>query len=292
MKEITSKTLITGIFGYPLSHTLSPAMHNKAFEALGLDYVYLPFPVSPENLPPAVKALSALGFKGVNITIPHKEAVMKYLDEVAKEAELIGAVNTIVVKEGKLCGFNTDGSGFLNSLREAGFDPKGKKAVVLGAGGACRAVAMTLSWAGIGKLHLAARSVAKAENLARDISNFSSTWLEVSNLEDLTEQAIGEADLIINTTPVGMYPHVDELAPLNTNALHRGQLVCDLIYNPLQTTLLKEAGKQGCATLNGIGMLVYQGAESFSLWTEKSAPLEVMRQAVLNNVGKSRKKVP
>ncbi|MDS1030054.1 shikimate dehydrogenase [Bacillota bacterium LX-D] len=282
--KIKGDTVVMGIIGYPLKHSLSPIMHNVAFKALNLNYVYVPFPIKPDNLVQTIKFLPKLGIKGVNITIPYKEEILNFLDEISEDALLIGAVNTVVIKEEKMYGYNTDGNGFYQSLIAAGFNPDGKKVLIAGAGGACRAVAFTLCKKGISDLNLAVRSFTKAEALANDLNSHFSTDIKVTYIDNLTEEEVSEADLIINTTPVGMYPQVNDLAPLKVKFLHSNQFVCDLIYNPFETKLLQEARKKGCRTLNGLGMLVYQGAEAFSYWTGQEAPIDLMSKAVLKSL--------
>lgn len=291
MKRITGKTGITGILGHPLGHTLSPVMHNKAFETLGMDFIYLPFDVRPQDLATAVKALPALGVKGVNVTIPYKEKVMPLLDEIDSLAQKIGAVNTIVIEDHKLHGFNTDGSGFLASLKEEGFDPTAKKVLILGAGGSARAVSFSLASAGVQKITFVARDLLKAEKIASDLSQSFHLTLEVWGFPSLPEDVVGEAHLIVNTTPLGMYPQENVMPPIKLEGFHRGQHFYDLIYNPLETKLMGEAKKRGLTVQNGVGMLVHQGAQAFFLWTGKAPPLEIMRQAVYDHVGYGRKKV-
>jgi shikimate dehydrogenase len=288
MKHISSSTQLLGIIGHPIGHTLSPPMHNKALSLLELDYLYVVFHVLPQDLEKAVLALPALKIKGINVTIPYKQDVLQYLDEVSPCAKRIGAVNTILVKNGRLYGFNTDGEGFINSLTEAGFNPAGKKIILLGAGGACRAVALSLAWSGAKKLIIAARKVTKAEDLARETKLEQEIEVECLPLVALPEKKVADADLIVNTTPLGMTPYEDQMPYDSFYTLHSGQYICDLIYNPLETQFLKSAKLKGCKTINGVGMLVHQGAKSFSLWTGKTAPVEEMRQIVMEHVDKTR----
>lgn len=292
MERISGKTSITGILGYPLGHTLSPVMHNKAFKTLGLDYIYLPFEVHPEDLNTVVKALPALGIKGLNVTIPYKEKIITFLDELDPLAQKIGAVNTIVIKNRKLHGYNTDGSGFLASLREEGFEPATKKVMILGAGGSARAVAFSLANAGVQEITFVVRNLLQGEKLAADLNKSFSVSLKVVEFSSLAEHVVAAAHLIVNTTPVGMYPHEDTMPPLKLDGLHQGQHFYDLIYRPFETKIMGEARKRGLTVQNGVGMLVHQGAQAFSLWTEKTPPLEVMRQAVWEHVGTGRKKIP
>ncbi len=277
--KIDGETKIVGLIGYPIGHTLSPAMHNKAFEYLDFNYIYLPFPVEENNLKGALKALPALGIVGVNVTLPYKEKVLEYLDEVTEEAELTGAVNTILVRDNRLIGYNTDGEGFVISLKKGtGTDPKGKRVVIIGAGGAGRAVSIQLAKEGVKKIALSDIVFDKAQDLASHIEENISN-VEVTALrEEGLEKEIREADILINATPVGIKP--DDPPPIDPKLLHPNLLVYDLIYNPPKTRLLSEAEEIGAKTLNGMGMLLYQGALAFTIWTSREAPIEVMARAL------------
>ncbi|MBI5788097.1 MAG: shikimate dehydrogenase [Candidatus Schekmanbacteria bacterium] len=275
---ISGHTKIVGIFGYPVRHTLSPAMHNAAFAALGLDYVYLPFEVPPDNLGQALRALPALQIAGVNLTIPHKERALEYLDEISPQAQLIGAVNTVKVEGHKLIGYNTDGEGFLQSLnQDGGIDPKGRRVCLLGAGGAARAVAMALVEAKIRELAILNRTVERAQLLAEQISGY---YPEVSVCTDSldNQEIIARSDIIINTTLVGMKP--DDELPIDPKVISPLGFVCDVIYHPAKTKLLAAAEKRGAKTMNGLGMLLYQGTLAFEIWTGRKAPVEVMKKAL------------
>lgn len=272
--KISGKTGIIGIFGYPVEHTLSPAMHNAAFEYLGLDYCYLPFLVRPEALQQAVEALRALSLVGVNITVPHKEAVIPFLDEVSSEAAFIGAVNTLVNKEGRLIGHNTDGRGFLLSLAARGIDIRGRNILVIGAGGASRAVSYYLSDKSK-KLVIYNRGTEKLRRLVNDLSTVREN---VSAMEELC--GIEEFEIIVNATSLGLKP--DDPLPFDPAPLTGKQVVCDLIYR--ETPLLAAAERQGCRTVNGLGMLLYQGVLAFELWTSETAPVEVMKKALLSRL--------
>ncbi|HEX3032321.1 MAG TPA: shikimate dehydrogenase [Bacillota bacterium] len=286
MGAITGKTKVVGIFGYPVEHSFSPAMHNGAFQFLGLDYAYLPFPVHPDNLAAGVNAVRALGLAGVNVTIPHKQAVIPFLDEVTPEAELIGAVNTIVNREGWLVGHNTDGQGFVTSLqKEAGVTPEGLEVLILGSGGAARGVAVQLALAGASNLYLVNRSLDKGAELAQVISLHTSAsaqgipWTPQA-LADLSHRVGTRECLVINTTPLGMYPHQHTVPPHILEVVQPGWLVADLVYNPVETQLLDRAAAKGCRTLSGLGMLLYQGALAFQLWTGHTAPLKTMEEII------------
>jgi shikimate dehydrogenase len=272
---------VVGIIGYPLGHSISPAMHNAAFKKLGLDFEYVPFEVDPKDLAEAIKGLRALHIAGFNVTIPHKQTIVALLDEVTKLARIIGAVNTVQNQEGKLIGYNTDGAGFVESLKEdAKIDPHGKNVVVLGAGGASRAVSIMLSEAEAKSITVTDIQEEKAKDLSKYIDSYFETscnFVEV-NSKDL-QKAIEKAEILVNTTPIGMYPKIDE-SPLSENmALHSKLLVYDLVYNPSETKLLKTAKSSGCQTCSGLGMLVRQGALAFTIWTGEEAPIEVMRRA-------------
>lgn len=272
---------VVGIIGYPLGHSVSPAMHNAAFKKLGLDWEYAPFEVSPEDLAESLNGFRALHFAGFNVTIPHKEAIVPMLDEVTKLARIIGAVNTVVNQEGKLIGYNTDGAGFLDSLKvDAKTNPKGKRVVVLGAGGASRAVSIMLAEAGAKIITLSDIQEEKAKELSEYIgSSFEvdCDYVDV-NSQDL-QKAIDKAHILVNSTPIGMKPKIDQ-SPLADNIkLPKKLLVYDLVYNPAQTKLLKTAKAAGCKICSGLGMLVRQGAAAFTLWTDEEAPVKVMWQA-------------
>ncbi len=279
---ISGKTKVLGIFGYPVEHTFSPAMHNAAFRHLGLDYVYVAFPVKPENIARAVDGIRGLNLAGVNVTIPHKSAVIDYLDEVDRGAELIGAVNTIVNDNGILKGYNTDAPGFVKSLEvDAGVSPRGKRVFLLGAGGAARAVSIQLALAGAAEIVFTTPFPQEVTGLRCIINNSTNTRVgEVMWDKEEILKSLRETDILINATPVGMHPALGEMPPVNPEALPKGALVCDLIYNPRETMLLRKAKEHGFSTLNGMGMLLYQGAIAFELWTRAEPPLQVMRNAL------------
>ena len=284
---ISGRTAVYGIFGHPVTHTFSPAMHNAAFERLGLDACYVPFGVAPDRLEPAVRSLVPLGIRGLNVTVPHKERVIPFLDDHAEDARLIGAVNTIEVREGRLIGHNTDGRGFLRSLREeTRFRPKGKDIVIAGAGGAARAVAFNLALAGAATIVLCDTDAAKAALLAGEISGRTATRALAVAPAEVAGPA-REAACLINATPLGLRSH-DALS-LPKGAFRKGQLICDLVYNPPLTALLRAAREAGASTLPGIGMLLYQGVIAFEIWTGKKAPVETMRRALVRQVRARRK---
>jgi shikimate dehydrogenase len=278
---IDGKTTLTGIIGWPVSHSYSPAMHNAAAAALGLDLVYVPLPVRPDRLAYALRGLVALGFRGVNVTLPHKEAVLPYLDQHDTAAQTIGAVNTIVIKDERLAGYNTDWSGFLADIE--GFVPelKGRECLVLGAGGAARAVVYALIQRGA-QVSVYARRTDQAEQLAAGMANAlpDAEEIRIASLGDVTRHASGsKAVLIVNTTPLGMAGEYVEASPLPEGVpLPSAAFVYDLVYNPARTRLMRQAEASGCQTANGLGMLVGQAAEAFKLFTGlRPDPLVMLR---------------
>ncbi|MDH4232749.1 MAG: shikimate dehydrogenase [Nitrospirota bacterium] len=273
--NVTGKTKITGLFGYPVEHTLSPLMHNAAFEHLGLDFCYLPFSVHPASLKTAVEAVRALNLAGVNVTIPHKESVIPYLDTVNEEALFIGAVNTIVNREGTLTGYNTDGRGFMRALSENDIFPDNRKVLVAGAGGASRAISYYLSEKAA-SLWLYDTDKTKLEKLASDLSEIR------DNIRILDSVDPGDFDVLINATPLGL--KATDPLPLDVSRLSPGQTVCDLIYK--KTPLLSGAEKKGCRTSDGLGMLLWQGVLAFELWTGTFPPVDIMRKALLSGMDK------
>jgi shikimate dehydrogenase len=275
---ISGKTRLYGIFGYPVEHTFSPGMHNAAFKKLNMDSCYVPFAVDPADLGGAVKAIVPLGIRGLNITVPHKEKVIAYLDGLSEEARLIGAVNTIQIANGKMIGHNTDGRGFIRSLREdAGFQPDGKTILLIGSGGAARAVGFSLALAGAGKIALYDVDAGKAFALARDIRKKTGREADAVDAGSLA-RAAETADCLINATPLGL--RKNDPLPLRKEHLRKHHLVCDLVYNPPETPFLKAAKDRGARRLPGIGMLLYQGVIAFELWTGVSAPVTVMKKAL------------
>lgn len=268
--KIRGTTKVTGLFGYPVEHSLSPLMHNAAFEYLGLDYCYVTFPVRPDALDNAVRGIKALNLKGVNVTVPHKENVMPFLDEIDEEASFIGAVNTILNSDGLLTGRNTDGRGFMSSLAEAGISAEAKTVLVIGAGGACRAIGYYLSREA-SKLYISDIDKSKTARLVQDFTAIR------SNVEGLKEPGgLRGIDILINATPLGIKD--SDPSPLDISLITEGMTVCDLIYK--DTPLLRAASAKGCKTLNGLGMLLHQGALAFEIWTGVKPPIDAMRKAI------------
>jgi len=280
---MTSKTKLVGLFGHPVSHSQSPLMHNAAFAESGLAFAYAAFDVNPEDLEDAVEGIRALGIKGVNVTIPHKVAVMPMLDEIDPLAKKIGAVNTIVNVDGRLIGYNTDGLGYVRSLVE---DTKivleQQVVTIIGAGGAARAVAFTLAEHGVKEIRIINRSREKALFLAEHVGAIVPTRVVE---QDAGQATIADSTLLINTTSIGMFPNVNDM-PVPVEWLHKELVVSDLIYNPLETRLLREASGIGAVVHSGVGMFVNQGALAFELWTGQDAPSEKMRAVVLEQLKK------
>ncbi|MDQ0339588.1 shikimate dehydrogenase [Caldalkalibacillus uzonensis] len=296
-----SEKQLFGLFAHPVGHSLSPVMHNRAFQALGLPYHYHPFDVSPQDLPEAVAGLKALGIKGINVTIPHKERIVPLLDELDPEAKAIGAVNTVVLsKQGRLVGYNTDGAGYVQSLlTETGVNLEQTRVLLLGAGGAAKAIAIYLIKNGCTSVTIANRTEQKAETLANHIRHYAnaknrqetngpltSLQVDVLSWTFLEQQGVTDYQLIINTTPVGMWPHVEQ-TPLALQGLKPGTVVSDIVYNPLCTAFLNNAKQLGATVHQGLGMFIYQGALAFKLFTGYDAPLDVMRQVVLKQLNLS-----
>ncbi|MBD3272690.1 MAG: shikimate dehydrogenase [Elusimicrobia bacterium] len=276
---MTSIPQIVGIIGYPLGHTLSPVMHEAAFKKCKLNMRYIPFEVRPQKLSTAIMGMRALNITGLNVTIPHKETVMEFVDEFDEKAQKIGAVNTIHCVDNKLVGYNTDAIGFLNSLiDEGGFNPKGKKAVVFGAGGAARAITASLALAGIQRMVITDIQKTSAVILSRHLKRFCDCEITVidSGEDRALFWSIKESDLLVNATPVGI--RGAEYIPVMIKSLHHDLFVYDVVYR--DTKLVRTAKQKKLKVLNGTGMLVLQGAESFRIWTGHKPPIGVMRKAV------------
>jgi shikimate dehydrogenase len=283
---ITGTTTLVGLIGWPVEHSLSPIMHNAAFAALGCDFAYVPLPVQPHHVKEALKGLAALNFVGSNVTIPHKQAVMRYMDELSEAARFTGAVNTIHLQDGKFLGYNTDAIGFIDSLKEANYDPQGMRVAVLGAGGAARAVVYALARSGADSVVVLNRTAERAAFLVDDLSEaFPDSTL---CFEALTDQALAtlnsNVDLVVNTTSVGMYPHIEASPWPAEVSIPAGVVFNDLVYNPLETVFLSQARQAGAAAVDGLGMLVNQAAFGFEKWTGQPAPLAVMRQACMDRL--------
>lgn len=281
---IDTKTQLCAVIGNPIEHSLSPAIHNAAFDYLGLNYIYLAFRV--RDLSSAIAGIRGLGIKGISVTIPHKVEIIKYLDEIDEVADRIGSVNTIVNENRNLKGYTTDGTAAVRSLKEKGIDIKGKRILILGSGGAARAIAFTL----IIKENLASLTIGGIiqEEIDRLVQDISSTK-KISQVEGVIvdekslEKQLQNVDILIQATPVGMHPKIND-TPVPKRLLESSLTVFDIIYTPLKTRLLKEAEETGCVVVSGIDMFIYQAALQFELWTDKPAPIKVMREVLLKQL--------
>lgn len=271
-----------GVIGDPISHSLSPAMHNKELEELGIDAYYHPFRIEGKDLKTAVEGMKVIGISGFNVTIPHKTAIIPFLDRIDPLAEAIGAVNTVVREEGLFVGYNTDGAGFVESIKENWKkDLTGESALIIGAGGAAKAIYYTLLSIGVRKVDICNRTIHRAEALiAAQPYEADSKAMALEEAESM----IGEYSLIIQTTSIGMDPDKDT-SPLSLKGISPSAFVSDIIYNPEETMFLKEAAKRGAKTQNGLGMLVYQGALAFEKWTNKKPDARRMKKTVTNHLG-------
>ncbi|WP_343223622.1 shikimate dehydrogenase [Paenibacillus oenotherae] len=280
--KVDSGTLLYSVIGDPIRQSKSPAMMNRAFRESGINGIYTAFHIKSERLADFVAGVRAMGIRGVNVTIPHKLDIIPLLDEIDESAQAIGAVNTIVNEDGNLIGYNTDGLGYVRSLREEA-EPElgGKRVLIIGAGGATRGIIYALAKEGVGSIVISNRTVERAQVLV-DAFRLQ-TDIRVVGSEKLKD-ACKEADIIINTTSLGMYPHV-EGTPIDTSWLRPESIASDLIYNPLTTRFLEEAKSRGCRIHGGLGMFVYQGAYAFEYWTGVPAPVQAMRAAVLEALG-------
>jgi len=282
---ISGKTNVCAIIGDPVDHSLSPVMHNSAFNELGLNFVYVAFTVTAKELGTAISGARSMRFKGLNVTMPHKKAVINYLDEIDATAKDIGAVNTILCNKGWLIGYNTDGKGAIFALKENGFFPENKKLVLLGAGGAGKAIAYQLAQ-NAAELVILNRTRQKAEKLAKLLrKNFNRKVKGKALSFSILKKELELADVLINSTSVGMHPNID-CSPVPSDLLRSDLCVMDIIYNPFHTKLLKDAMSVGARVISGLEMLIHQGAVAFEIWTDCVAPVEVMRKAALNQLKK------
>lgn len=285
---ITGKTKLLGVIGYPIEHSLSPVMHNAAIAQLGIDYVYLPFPIKPEDLHTAIQGFAAIGVVGFSVTIPHKQAILRFLSAVEPIAQAVGAVNTVIKKNNSWIGTNTDIEGFLAPLQAHQQNWSQKIAVILGNGGAARAVVAGCAKLGCAEIHVVGRNVQR-------LRDFSQSWensplqvnLNVHRWDELPE-LIPQADLLVNTTPIGMYPKIDEspLSAAEMANLSSQAIAYDLIYTPNPTKFLQQAQQIGVTAIDGLEMLVQQGAAALKIWLQReSVPVDVMRQALQKHLG-------
>ena len=278
--QITGQTKIVGIIGDPIKHSRSPQIHNAAIAALGLNYVYVPFHVQSDNLGAAIEGFKAANVVGINVTIPHKQNVIPYLDEISREATLIGAVNTLIFRDGTISGENTDAPGFLQAMQEEGHEvPQGGSAVIIGAGGSARAIVVALALAGVQTICITNRTVSRAVALATDLSEKTDASIYGIGLDDpKLPNAVGTSQLIVNTASTSM--DVSHPLLIDPEWLAPQSIVYDIVYTPPETRLLQAAAEKGCHTIGGLGMLVHQGAIAFERWTGVNPPVETMRQAL------------
>ena len=279
---INSETKIVGLFGHPVEHSLSPNMHNIAFEDLNLNYIYVAFDVKPKNLKTALIGAKAMQLIGLNVTIPHKVKILNYLDYIDESAKLIGAVNTIHFEDNLIKGYNTDGKGALLALENI-TSVKNKKITVLGAGGAARAVICELLLAGIDSVNIINRNLNKAEVLKKDILLNIDANINIDNYDNL-KKIIPKTDILIDSTPVGMYPNNKAKPLVTSDIMHSDLVVNHLVYNPLETSILKEAKKADAKTVSGLDMLIYQGIESLKIWTKKEASYDLLKETLLKTL--------
>lgn len=286
MTRITGKTKLLGVIGHPIEHSLSPLMHNAALADMGADFVYLPFAIAPEALERAIKGFSAIGLQGFSITIPHKQTIMPLLNEVSEVAQAIGAVNTVWRTEQGWSGTNTDVEGFLAPLRSMQRDWSQSVVVILGNGGAARAVVAGCVELGCAEIHIVGRDAQKLEV-------FSQSWkpsfgLQIYPWETLPKM-LPRADLLVNATPIGMSPHIEKspLSLAEADQLKAGVIAYDLIYTPNPTLFLQQVSDRGGVAIDGLEMLIQQGAAALKIWTQKSVPVETMRQALRQHLGLS-----
>lgn len=283
MQQIQGTTKLLGVIGYPVEHSLSPLMHNAAIAHLNLDYVYLPLAIAPSDLSVAIEGFRAIGLAGFNITIPHKQAIIPLLSEISPVAQAVGAVNTVWRKSGGWYGTNTDVAGFIAPLQDDSRDWSQCIAVILGNGGAARAVVAGCMQLGLGEIHLVGRS-------AQKLAEFQSSWdspLQIHTWEKLPE-LLPSASLLVNTTPIGMYPHVDE-SPVSPEAIAKlppGAIAYDLIYTPNPTLFLQQAQAVGARAIDGLEMLIQQGAAALQMWLDRPVPVDIMRQSLWQKLGR------
>lgn len=281
--EITGKTKLTGLLGSPVAHSISPQMHNEAFRQLGLDYVYLAFDVTPEHLESAVLGLKAIGIHGFNLTMPLKVHIIPLLDELTPAARLANAVNTVIIKDGVLIGHNTDGIGYMHSVLDAGYDIIGKKMTLLGAGGAATAICVQAALDGVSAIDMFKRKNASWDDtlaFCRKITDETGCpirLLDISDQKALAE-SLSDSAILTNATNVGMAPDTEKSPITDISVLRKDLIVSDIIYNPKETLLLKQAKEAGCPHFNGLYMLLYQGAASFTYWTGEKMPIQLIKE--------------
>jgi len=289
--DISGKTRVCALIGDPVEHSMSPVMHNAAFRELGLDFVYVAFRVQKENVTRAIGGMRAFNLRGLNVTIPHKVAVIPLLDELDPLAEKIGAVNTIVNNDGVLKGYNTDAGGFLHALLAQGIEPERKNIVIIGAGGVSRAASFVLADRNanitiLNRIEELNWAVELADHITQTFGKkVDALELNPENLKKVS----AKADVLVNATSVGMSPKISE-TPVNAGLLRPGLVVYDIVYNPIETRLLKEAAAAGAKIISGLDMFVGQGALAFELWTGQKAPVELMKKEVKTLLEKPQQK--
>ena len=270
---------LVGVFGDPVDGNPTGVMEEAAFAACGLNYRYLTLKVTKEDFDDAMKAIHAFHMKGMNLTMPHKITVLPYLDELSEAASIIGAVNTIVVKDGKLFGENTDGKGFVQALKNNDVTLEGKKIVILGAGGAAKAIAVECALAGAAQVTVMNRTLARAQELADVLAKHTKTKAQAQELS-AGQKIPADTDILINATCIGLHPDSDKKPDIDYDTIRDTMVVSDVVFNPADTLFLKEAAGRGAKTVNGLGMLACQGALNFTLWTGQEAPLDVMEDTL------------
>jgi shikimate dehydrogenase len=287
MNWITGTTKLLGVIGHPIEHSLSPIMHNAALREMELDYVYLPFAIAPDDLKAAIAGFSAIGLQGFSITIPHKQAIIPLLSDLTDDAKAIGAVNTVWKTENGWNGTNTDVIGFVAPLRALQKDWSSTNAVILGNGGAARAVVAGCSQLGCANIHVVGRNAEKLDAFLQSWNNSAiAQHIQVHAWENLS-QLLPDAELVVNTTPIGMSPHIDQspLTQTQIEQLKEGAIAYDLIYVPNPTLFLQQARERGCVTIDGLEMLIQQGAAALEIWTQQSVSVEVMRRSLRQHLG-------
>ncbi len=278
------RTNILCVIGHPIEHSMSPVMHNAALNDLSLDYVYLAFDVTTADLERAILGYKKSNIKGINVTIPHKEEIIQYLDELDPLSKQIGAVNTVKNEGGVLLGRNTDALGAKKALVDSGFKIEGKKALILGAGGAARAISFALSEK-IEEIFICNRTEERAVKLAKELQDKTKIKAIGKDMSEKTlKTLVYSVDILINTTPIGMYPKID-ISPISKDLLNENLFIFDIIYNPLQTRLLKDAKEIGSKTLNGLDMFINQGALAFEWWTGKKPNVNLMKKKIIEQLG-------
>ncbi|MDY6329832.1 MAG: shikimate dehydrogenase [Lachnospiraceae bacterium] len=280
--NITGHTTLTGLLGSPVAHSISPMMHNEAFNLLGLDYVYLCFDVGVDNLKTAVDGLKVMGVRGFNCTMPDKNLMCELVDDLSPAAKMIGAVNTVINENGKLTGHNTDGVGYMQAVKDAGHDIIGKNMTLLGAGGAATAICTQAALDGVASINVFSikdQFFDRAKHLVDNINANTNCKASLYDLSDKTElnKSIDNSYILTNATSVGMAPNTDNCIITDESVLRSDLIVSDVIYNPMETKLLKMAKAHGCKTFNGLYMLLYQGAEAFKIWTGQDMPVKEIK---------------